>query len=255
MDAWSSQRTILGELLDQGLLPSAGHLSIDACRLLQSIINIHDVFNLGQFLQAESIPHHIERLKECIDEEGEEPLRCYIVAAAAMMCGLRGTQSLKGSLFMDNLQGQRVLLGVKCLQQVGNAESPAIYWHYVAIRARILELPLNTPDGYALARVACLTRVSHDTVMPVLEAWDLLSTAERDLLVAAFLADGIRTNAKVFQFLPLYLANAIANSAVGLSNALEVLLGLVELLQQRDKWGCALSCFFVVPPWLYQFPC
>merc|ERR1712154_208271 len=50
------------------------------------------------------------------------------------------------------------------------------------------------------------------------------------------MGDGIQAVAFVFTFLPMYLANAKANTAVGLQAGLQVLIDLLELLHAE---GCA----------------
>ena len=60
-----------------------------------------------------------------------------------------------------------------------------------------------------------------------------LSPAEQHILVKALLADGMTFKANVFQFLPLYLERSKVNVAIGLGPALEVLVGLVELLKKE----------------------
>merc|ERR1719174_1307055 len=85
MNQWSSQSLIIQGLLSRDLLPSAHHLTEDGQGVLLSIIRIHDLFNLPQFLQAENLPYHIHALHECIETQGEKPWRCYLAGVVAMM--------------------------------------------------------------------------------------------------------------------------------------------------------------------------
>merc|ERR1719253_1439401 len=76
----SAPGEVLQEVLDQSMAPSVGHLSKEKHDLLMSIITINEKFNLPQFLQGENLPCHIKALEECIQQEGEKPLKCYLFA-------------------------------------------------------------------------------------------------------------------------------------------------------------------------------
>jgi len=115
------------------------------------------------------------------------------------------------------------------LQHVGFASPHAIYWKYIDLRAKCIDVVVETPEQIAFARVACLTRATVETIRPLQEAWSSRSSAERSILVEFLLLDGIYKRAEVFSFLPLYFENAKKNPVVGLSLALEVLVNLVEL--------------------------
>ena len=47
-----------------------------------------------------------------IQQEGEQAFKCFQVATVAMLCGLGGAVSVRGSSFMDESNGRNVLLGV-----------------------------------------------------------------------------------------------------------------------------------------------
>lgn len=230
----ASPADVLDELFERELITSCAHFNASMNGLLKSVIKINERFNLPQFLQGENLPCHIAALEECIKEEGEKPLKCYLFALVAMMCGLLATKTMKGSLFMDNSNGRTVLLGIQCLQKVGAVSPHAIYWSYVALRAEGLRCSTDTPEDLALARILCLNRATSADLDALYHAWDSLSKSERDILVEFFLADGIHKPAEVYVFLPLYFQNAKANDTVGLRLAFEVLVNLVELRQNEQ---------------------
>jgi hypothetical protein len=169
-----------------------------------------------------------------VAEEGEGALKCYLFALVAMMCGLLAHLNIKGSLFMDNINGRTVLQGIQCLMNLGTTSPHAIYWNYVALRAKGLELRIDTVERITIARLSCLTRATQQDLDPLMDAWESLSKAERTILIDFFLADGIRQRAEVYTFLPLYFQNAKGNPAVGLSLAFEVLVNLVDL-RAKDR--------------------
>merc|ERR1719324_290605 len=142
-----------------------------------------------------------------------------------MMCGLLAAKTKRGSLFMDSVNRDIVLTGIRCLQHVGRAKPHTIYWNYVALRAKALYMPIDTPAQLVMGRLACLTRATLDTddIDALQDGFDGLTRAEREILIQFFLADGIKKHCDVFIFLPTYFLNAKKNHAVGLGLALQVL--------------------------------
>jgi len=209
--------------------------SMEMHQLLESIIDIHDTFNLPQFLQGENLPYHVEALDAKMKLEGEMPFKCYLVALVAMMCGLVGTRTMKGSIFMDNNNGRTVLLGIQCLRQVGIVSPHSIYWGYVSMRALHLGYPTDQPHHFVVARIACLTRATVNDIETLQEAWETLTYAEQSILVKTFLADGIIHRAQLLTMLPLFFERAKSNPVVGLALALEVLVSLVDLLNRESR--------------------
>lgn len=230
---WSSPSTVLHELLERDFITSVQHFSPKMHDLLVSIIKIFNTFNFPQFLQAENVPYHILALDLAIEQEGEKPFRCYLVAIFAMMCGLGAARTMKGSTFMDADNGRTVMLGIKCLKMIGTTSPQMIYWNYVTLRAQHLDFALTTPEDHVVARIACLTRASVFDLDVLQDAWGTLSYAEQDILTAAFLADGLHVRADVYQFLPLFFERAKNNACVGLPLALETLVGLASVLTRE----------------------
>jgi hypothetical protein len=228
----SPPNVILEELLEQQLLTSVNNFDDHMHSLLESVIIFHEKFILPQFLQAENLPYHVDSLKKCIASEGHRPFKCYLFALVAMMCGLLGSRSMHGSLFMDNNNGRNVLLGIRCLQNVSKTSTHAIYWSYVALRARLLNYSVETTSRLVLARLACLTRASSDSLHTLEVAWYTLSQQQQNALVDFFLADGICRKAAMFMFLPAYFEQSQKNTNIGLGLAFAVLAELVELLNR-----------------------
>lgn len=204
LSEWASQSAILHRLLEHDYIPAVKTFNGEMHELLASIINFHETFNLPQFLQGENLPFHLEALDLKIQLEGETSFRCYLVALVAMMCGLAGSVTTKGSLFCDNENGRTLLLGVQCSQRVGLAKPHAIYWGYISSRARPLNYDCEDVESHVLARLACLTRCTSPEDMDMLkEAWEMLSYAEKSILVKAFIADGVFNKAEVLTMLHL----------------------------------------------------
>jgi len=216
------------------IVPSTMALGSDSIMLLRSALNSHSNFNLAQMLQGENLPLQIERLKSMIVVEGEHLLKFYLVVLLATMCALRGAEAISGSLFMDLKNGSTVMMGIQRLRFMGDTDCCAIYWSYIAARAKELDIPYGTPDDMVLARLACLTRAKRQDCKNMNQTWQTLSRQERARLTGHFLADGVHEFAIMLAFLPDFLLNSKNNSCVGLSLALHVLCELLEVLLQDD---------------------
>merc|ERR1719235_1895072 len=126
-------------------------------------------------IQGENNVCHIKQLKECIELEGESLLKFYLFNLVGMMCALRGTDTLHGSLFLDHSNGTTLLLGIHCLQQLMRASPHAIYWTFIHSRAVKLGLPTSEPEHFSIARLACLIRASHHDLDELKAAWGKLT--------------------------------------------------------------------------------
>eukprot|EP00931_Biecheleriopsis_adriatica_P057726 TRINITY_DN34267_c0_g1_i1.p1 TRINITY_DN34267_c0_g1~~TRINITY_DN34267_c0_g1_i1.p1 ORF type:complete len:1226 (+),score=202.09 TRINITY_DN34267_c0_g1_i1:54-3731(+) len=215
--------------------PSFSCLGTEQQVLVEKALKTFSHFNLAQLLQAENSPAQVEFLQQYVQAEGESLLKFYIMNLIAIMCAIRGTETLLGSLFMDNHNGKMVLAGVQCLQHLPTAEAPAIYWSFIRRYAQELGLRHETLEDFVVARLACLSRVNAGEVPLLLEAWSKLPAAECKLLVDHFSADGITRRAVLFMYLPLYFEHAQKNRAVGMYRALVTLIGILELLAQDGR--------------------
>jgi len=213
------------------LIPSFELLSGEMQDLVKAAFYTHSRFNLAQFLQGENCPSHVQQLQECIQYDGEGLLAFYLFNLLGMMCALRGSETQRGALFMDQRQGTIVVMGIQCLQQLSDASSHAIYWAYVNGRARSLRWATDTPESLAVARLACLIRAVPKDMHNLESEWNKLSVADRNVLVEHFLHDGIQEKAIVFAYLPVYMVAAKANTAIGIHRALAVLIDFLELLR------------------------
>lgn len=216
---------------ESGAVPSASVLNLEMQDLVFSALRVHSKFNMAQMLQGENLPCQVGELQECVGTEGDTTLKFYLLALVGIMCGIRGTESMESALFMDEENGQNVLLGIQCLKHLEGTRPAAIYWHYICARAERLGLPTSFPEQLAMARLACLVRTSPATKDSLINAWGSLTQKERSLITAHFLADGIEDSAFLFSFLPQFFANSCASAAVGLGRALVVFIELIEHLK------------------------
>eukprot|EP00439_Symbiodinium_sp_Y106_P006292 s2847_g1.t1 len=216
-------------------LPSMACLRGDAYDYLVSTARMLKEFNFAQLLQGENNPHSVWLLQCSLQEEGEKVFGIYLFVQVCMLCGVTGHVTLKGSMFLNELNGRSLLKGLACLQHVSDEEPQTVYWRYIASRAQALNLQVKTPSHLVLARLACLTRtVESDALQNLASDWETLTAAEKDALYEIFLTDGLYHKAFIFLYLPMFLTNAVANLDLGLRRGLQFLVELYnKLLMHR----------------------
>eukprot|EP00443_Scrippsiella_acuminata_P002391 CAMPEP_0115169332 /NCGR_PEP_ID=MMETSP0270-20121206/1215_1 /TAXON_ID=71861 /ORGANISM="Scrippsiella trochoidea, Strain CCMP3099" /LENGTH=535 /DNA_ID=CAMNT_0002582029 /DNA_START=16 /DNA_END=1625 /DNA_ORIENTATION=- len=219
-----------------GILPSASHLSSDMIDLIKAALLNMKRFNLVSSSKAKARQQMYELCKmQAASKDNETLLKFSLVCQIGSMCGILGTKSQEGSAFMDEQNSTNILAAISFLRQIGSASSHAVYWGYILSRARALGFPTEEPHQIAIGRLACLCRSTSKERGLLQEAWACLSTGARQTLTDNLLADGIQEVAFVFTFLPMYLANARSNPALGLRRAL---YGLVDLMEVLRVEGC-----------------
>jgi len=235
-------------------VPSVSSLSQTMFDLVVLLVKTHSHFKFAQMLQGENTPSHIMALKSwlaSLEESGIDELsqnnvlKSYLLALVAVMCGLDGSTTLDGSLFMNQHNGENVLLCITCLQQLEHAEPRAIYWNFIVARAQKLDMPTKEPQDLAVARLLCLTRTSdREGADYVMRSWLRLLPEDRIILTDHFLVDGIQEAAIVFEYLPDFFANCKVNPVVGLHRALVLLVDLVNMLrgQVRSELAEGVTC-------------
>ncbi|CAE7266204.1 unnamed protein product [Symbiodinium pilosum] len=212
-------------------LPSMACLRGDAYDYLVSTVRMLDQFNFAQLLQGENNPHSVWQLQCSLQEEGAEVFQIYLFVQVSILCGVTGAITLRGSMFLSELNGRSVLKGLASLQDVSEERPQTVYWRYIASRAQALHLEVRTPSHLVLARLACLTRtVEPKALQSLADDWDGLTDLEKDALYEVFLTDGLYHKAFIFLYLPLFLTNAVANQDLGLRRGLQFLVELYTKL-------------------------
>jgi len=219
----------------QAYLPSLASLGAETQKYLGSVAHILSQFNFAQFLQGENNPHSVWLLKNGLENQGEKVLKMCLLAQVCILCGVMGTTTLKGSLFLNEANGRCLMKALHCLQQIHDLEPHAVYWKYIQSRAEALNLPVQNPSHLVQARLACLTRcVENQMAAELQDDWLNLTQKEREVLHDIFLLDGHEQKTFVFLYLPLFLTNAKVNHDVDLLGALKFLVEIYDrLLQHR----------------------
>ena len=112
---YSNPTLVTHALINQEYVITMNHFSADMEKLLEGIIIFSDTFNFSQFLQEESVPHHLTALDNAVKVESFKAYKCYLIAMCAAMCGLGAARTMQGSLFLDASNGRNVMLGVQRL--------------------------------------------------------------------------------------------------------------------------------------------
>lgn len=224
------------------LLPSLRKLSHDMYVMVQACLNIAARFNFSQLVQGENNPKSISSLQAAVAVHGSESVKFYLFALVCMMCGLTGTTTLDGSLFLTEQNAQTLLLGIQSLKMLETADPRVIYWSYIASRANMMDLPYGRPEELVFARLLCMTRTQDkESITIVQDAWRRLTDTERAQIVECFLASGLDSQCFLFTFLPLYFENASKNTFIGLHGALVVILKVLEKVSALEACSATSS--------------
>jgi len=223
-----------------GYLPSLAALPIEGIDYVAATVRMLGQFSFPQFLQAENNPHSVWQLQMAIKDTDPVIFKLFLLTQVCVLCGVTGVVTVKGSLFLTELNGRSVLKTLRCLQSCtasgasgisSNPSAQAVYWNYMAERAEALQLQIRQPGHLVLARLACLTRaVDPSQVRAIHQDWRSLSDLQRDALYEIFLLDGHLQKAFLFQYLPLFLSNAVNNTDLGLRSGLVFLVELYQTL-------------------------
>lgn len=212
----------------KNVVPSVFWLGPRALSFITDALAVHELFNLAQMLQGENLPANIAQLRDCIAEKGQDIFRFYIFFLLGFMSGIAAGQ---GSRFMNGRNASSVISGVRLLKRLMECNPTAIYWGYLEERAQKLRVNFYSAEDLVLIRLSCLARAQDEKDYLLLRtSWDALKARERMALMDHFLADGIQEQAFVLEFLPNCMANAKANSTVGLVGLLGVLVDLLNNL-------------------------
>mmetsp|Transcript_3355 Transcript_3355/g.7926 ORF Transcript_3355/g.7926 Transcript_3355/m.7926 type:complete len:475 (+) Transcript_3355:2-1426(+) len=221
-------------------LPSLAALPKESTDYIASTVRMLGQFSFPQFLQGENNPHSVWQLQACLDQEEQVVFKMFLLTQVCVLCGVTGKVSLEGSHFLNELNGRCVLKALTCLQNIADTRPQAVYWRYIAARGAALHLQVRQAGDLVLARLACLTRtVDPEKLRSLQRDWLQLTDRERDALYEIFLLDGHTYKAFIFQYLPLFLTNAIGNSDIGLCGGLRLLVELYAKLLDHQCLGQA----------------
>lgn len=159
-------------------------------------------FNLGQFVQGENLPANLERFINLPRKAAD----LFILHAFYDIAGAAGHVRQNGSLVMTEATCQSFLTAAQCL----TADSIHAYQNYIHLRGMQIGVDTSTNEGFAVARIAALSRVlTKDDANPMQEAWALLPKNVRAILINELNISGQENECGIL----LYYAPALINNA------------------------------------------
>jgi len=200
-------------------------------------------FQFSQFLQAENVPANLVQVKEKLAPHGDDGFAFFCFRIFVQMCGKLGAKSLQGSQFMTEPQFQRFRPGLDALQQLRTLEAGTAYNAFLLLQGSKALSRFASPEHQALARLLCLGAASdYAGGDAVCEAFDELPPKDRALLTRWLTADGIthRPGYVLCSARDLF-RNAQANPAVGLANALRMMVRVQERCDSQNSSAMRLS--------------
>eukprot|EP01035_Chromulina_nebulosa_P026422 gene26422-34585_t len=203
-----------------GVLPTFCRLNEHYQQVVRSTLIID--FNFGQLLQAENIPQSLLSIKTLVAGEGDATLAFYLFHIFVDMAGIKGADSLDGSLFMTENMYLNYELGLRILSELTSKDPCEVYDSYLIERAMSQGLPFDVgnADERAVVRLASLARV-FDPVggSEVLAAWTQLDAETRDVLRDHLNRTGIADQhlpAFILYYSPAFMESCRKNTKVGL---------------------------------------
>eukprot|EP00928_Gymnodinium_smaydae_P016291 TRINITY_DN16089_c0_g1_i1.p1 TRINITY_DN16089_c0_g1~~TRINITY_DN16089_c0_g1_i1.p1 ORF type:complete len:3624 (+),score=981.26 TRINITY_DN16089_c0_g1_i1:76-10947(+) len=186
-------------------------------------------FNFGQFLQAENLPASLSIVKTIlVQTQGSgDMLGFFLFRIFAAMCGILGSASLMGSLFMKEEMYSNFKRGLDVLQSLHANSAAEVYDNFLNERAKGqgLYFSSSSKESRAQVRVACMTRI-YDAKggEEVREAFESLEDGDREELINFVNADGIGKKGFLLYNAPNFLEIARKNANLNMGLALRMLL-------------------------------
>jgi len=219
------------------VVPSFARLPEKYQKLIFDSLNVD--FKFSQFLQAENLPANLSVLKEKLQSHGDEGFAFFCFRIFTQTCGKLGPQSLEGSLFMTESEFQRFRPGLDALQQLRTLDAGEAYQAFLRFRGSMALSRFATPGHQAKARLLCLGGAfDFQCGDALIDAFDELPEDAKLALTRWLTSDGIREKpGYILCHVPTLLQNAKANEAIGLREALEMLLRVQILCEQTVSDG------------------
>lgn len=203
-----------------GVLPTLCRLNEHHQHIVRTTLTID--FNLGQLLQAENIPQSLLSIKTLVAGKGDATLAFYLFHIFVDMAGIKGADSLDGSLFMTEVMYLNYELGLQILSELSSKSPCEVYDSYLRERALSQGLPFDSVNAEerAVVRLACLARVFDPAGgSEVLAAWTQLDVETRDVLRDHLNRTGIDDQhfpAFLLYYSPAFMESCRRNKQVGL---------------------------------------
>lgn len=218
---------LLGELIQKSpdFFPAFQH-SLTAAQQESYVRGINANLNLGQFVQGENLPVNLAGM-QAIDAKSRE-LR--LVCELFDFAGVTGHVNVGGSMVMTE---ENYVAFSSAIEELTKEPLDQSYQRYIARRGQIAGLDTSTPEGFAMGRIAALSRAfSPEQGQDIQATWSALSDQQKKILTAELNETGLNGNKGVLiYYAPAVVANAVkatGSYTEGLTHALHVFSDVYE---------------------------
>ena len=184
----------------EDLFPGFQHLSDTQKAIIQE--GLSTAFNLGQFAQGENTPADLPQIQS-ISKKARD---LYILHAFYDIAGAAGHVKNNGSLVMSEPVFQGYDLAIQSLMTEPFSDS---YNRYVAVRGKLVGFNSQTEKGFALSRLASLSRCFYEADGILLsEVFDDLPKNVQNILQKELNETGLDgTSAILIYYAPAFIDN------------------------------------------------
>lgn len=167
---------------------------------------LNTTFNLGQFVQGENTPADLPKIQSI----GRKARDLYILHAFYDVTGAAGHVKNNGSLVMSEPVYYGYDLAIKSLMTKPFTDS---YNRYMSIRGDLVGFDVKTPKGFALSRLAALSRCFKKSDGKLLsEVYDCLPKNVQNILKKELNETGLNnTSAVLIYYAPAFIDNTKKN--------------------------------------------
>jgi hypothetical protein len=214
---------------DPSISPS--FLRLDSTKQRLIIDGLATKFNLGQLLQAESIPGSLGELQGA----DLETLEFFLLHTYYDIAAVAGQNKQNGSAIMNQSTHTNFCDSRDAAVRIANQSQTPVesYDQYLGSKASQLELDISDPRQKAITRICCMLRkTSKGDSDAVISTFDVLDANTQTTLIDELTKDGINDEASWLYYGPAMLGNLTTKDSV---NGLKIGLTTMARVYQESK--------------------
>lgn len=183
-------------------------------------------FNLGQFVQAESLPGNLTKIKSITPDA----MDLYLAHMFYDVAGAAGHVASNGSLVMNNNVYKGYMQGINSIIDNPTKTEKEIYTAFLQMKANDLNMPLETEEDAAMIRLAVMSRAyTPDDATLIYDAFESLDSKTQKDLIDGLKADGIEEKGVLLYYAPAFIQNALTS---GIEDKKEILAKAFEIMSK-----------------------
>ncbi len=163
-------------------------------------------FNLAQFMQGESLPANLSGVATI----SEASLDLFNLHALFDIAGAAGhTLNCNSGSIINEATYSSFMEAFKALKNIRRKSLIDVYRSYLTAKAKLWGFNINTPENYAITRIALMLRTSDAAQLAPLKAvFDLLAEDDKEILIKELNKTGVNDVGILQYYSPALLANA-----------------------------------------------